>query len=290
MAHGMHGDCNIAIIPRNKGAYNKATKQLKHGECRTMLFMGWGPEPVWSSATIQSNDPACQSGKSVVVKISVPPETAKDYTIPGQYVQVRAMDGGDGNVLFLAVASAPSSDSESPIFEFLIKKTDSNGWLTSLTTGATIEMSQVMGSGFRLKENLEGYKYDFPTQNVILLAAGSGLAPIKAAAESGQLEISAGGRTARLYYGERSAADLCYVDRFAMWEQQMGIQVVPVLSQPDDQWEGRIGYVQTALEEDGVPIPRNCGALLCGMKGMTEACKSILVKAGVFEGRVLLNF
>ena len=45
-----------------------------------------------------------------------------------------------------------------------------------------------------------------------------------------------------------------------------------------------------ALEEDGVDIPRNSGALLCGMKGMTESVKDILTKAGVFEGRVLFNF
>ena len=53
---------------------------------------------------------------------------------------------------------------------------------------------------------------------------------------------------------------------------------------------GRSGYVQTCLEEDGVPIPRNSGALLCGMKGMAESVTDVLTKAGVFEGRVLTNF
>lgn len=68
------------------------------------------------------------------------------------------------------------------------------------------------------------------------------------------------------------------------------MQVVPVLSQPSPEWQGRSGYVQTCLEEDGVPIPRNSGALLCGMKGMAESVTDVLTKAGVFEGRVLTNF
>ena len=98
-----------------------------------------------------------------------------------------------------------------------------------------------------------------------------------------------GGRTARLYYGVQSAADLCFIEKFPEWEA-MGFQVVPVLSQPNGEWNGRTGYVQNCLEEDGVPIPRNSGALLCGMKGMADSVKDILTKAGVFEGRVLTNF
>jgi NAD(P)H-flavin reductase len=219
--------------------------------------------------------------------VQVPAETAAEYKIPGQYVQVILNE--DTKPLFLAIASAP--DAENPYFEFLIKKTDSNGWLTDAAVGSQIQISQVLGNGFPVEDNLEGFKFDFPTQNVLLFAAGSGLAPMKAAMESGQLNVGGegGGRTARLYYGVQTASDLCYVDYFAKWEQ-MGFQVVPVLSQPGPEWGGRTGYVQNCLEEDGVPIPRNSGALLCGQKGMAESVTAILTKAGVFEERILTNF
>ncbi len=249
-----------------------------------VLFMGWGPEPVWSSASVKTNQAACQSGACVKILMDVPPETAAEYQNPGQYVQVRLNDAT--KPLFLAIASPP--DAENAVFEFLIKKTEGNEWMTGLSAGAAVQISQVLGNGFPIEENLEGFKYDFPTQNLLLFAAGSGIAPIKAAAESGKLNISEA-RKARLYYGERTAADLCYVELFSEWEKA-GIQVVPVLSQPGADWEGRTGYVQAALAEDGVPIPRNSGALLCGMKGMSEAVKDLLQKAGVFEGRVLFNF
>ena len=108
----------------------------------------------------------------------------------------------------------------------------------------------------------------------------------------GQLGISSsdtGGRTARLYYGVQHPDDLCFVSKYEEWEKS-GFQIVPVMSQPPEGWNGRTGYVQNCLEEDGVPIPRNSGALLCGTKGMAESVKDILTKAGVFEGRVLTNF
>lgn len=269
------------------------------------LYMGWGPDPIWTEAPITSTKSACKSGICVTVTIQVSSETAAAYTVPGQYVQVKPAGDADAKPLFLAMSSAPppstnDENKDSVEFEFLIKKTDSNGWLTE-GTATLADVSQVLGNGFPIEENLNSIvKYDFPTQNVILLGVGSGIAPLKAAIESNQLLLLSDsngkpGRTARLYYGVRTPDDLCFVDRFDEWER-MGYQVVPVMSGGDDTadeaaaWQGRTGYVQNALEEDGVPIPRNSGALLCGMKGMAEAVKDILIKAGVFEGRVLTNF
>jgi NAD(P)H-flavin reductase len=246
--------------------------------------MGWGPDPEWSPATVSSVQNACESGASVKLLVQVKPETSAEYTIPGQYVQVRLDEST--KPLFLAIASAPAPENDQ--FEFLVKKTDGNEWLTSIASNKALECSQVLGGGYKIAENIDGLKYDFPTQNILLFAAGSGIAPIKAAMEAGTLN-NASGRTCRLYYGERTAQDLCFLDEFELWEAS-GIEVVPVLSQPDAAWDGRTGYVQNALEEDGIAIPRNSGALLCGMKGMTEAVKDVLLKAGLFDGRILFNF
>ena len=173
---------------------------------------------------------------------------------------------------------------------------ENNAWLTEGVS--SIEISQPMGNGFPMKENLEGFKYDFPTQNLLLFATGSGIAPIRSAIESQQLNIAppgSGGRTCTLYYGVRTPDDMSYVSKFPEWES-LGVQVVPVVSQPDlpcesgTVWNGRTGYIQNALEEDGVPIPRNSGALLCGVKGMCESVSGMLKDANVFEGRILTNF
>ncbi len=161
------------------------TSQKRQQQNVGVLFMGWGPEPVWSTAQVQSKVAANQSGKSVSITVAVPPETAAEYKVPGQYVQFRLNEAT--KPLFLAISSAPNT--ENAEFEFLIKKTPDNGWITDdATTGTKVEISQVLGGGFPMSENLEGFKYDFPTQNILLFGAGSGIAPIKAAMESGEWE------------------------------------------------------------------------------------------------------
>lgn len=151
-----------------------------------IVYMGWGPEPVWSPAEVKTNEAANKSGKSVKITVAVPPETAQEYLIPGQYVQLRL--NAETKPLFLAISSAP--DKENASFEFLIKKTDDNSWISSAMSGSKIEISQVLGRGFPMAENLEGFKYDFPTQNILLFGVGSGIAPLKAAMESGTYRIS----------------------------------------------------------------------------------------------------
>jgi NAD(P)H-flavin reductase len=245
------------------------------------LFMGWGPDPIWTSSKVVSNMSGSPSGQFVEVTVDVPQDVMEGYKVPGQYVQLKENDSEDSKPLFLAIASPPSTDGTK--MEFLIKKTDNNDWITSAAEAKEVVISQVMGGGFAMEENFEGFQYDFPCQNVLLFANGSGIAPLRAAIESSQLKIAqpgTGGRTARLYFGVTSPADMPYADKFEEWEKS-GVEVVPVISRPEEcEWAGRTGYVQNTLEEDGVPIPRNTGALLCGVKGMAESVKDLLAKAG----------
>jgi len=48
-------------------------------------------DPIWSTATVDSNMVACPSGSCVSLKVNV--DDGSDYLIPGQYVQVRPADG-----------------------------------------------------------------------------------------------------------------------------------------------------------------------------------------------------
>jgi len=248
---------------------------------KTQLF-GWGPEPIWDEATVVDVSPA--SSNSVSLTLDVGEEKVSSYLVPGQYCQVKIAGDDDAQPSFLAIASAPEEGS----WQFLVKQTENNGWLTGANVGTKFDVSQILGEGFKMKENFDGFKYDFPTQRVLMFAAGSGIAPIRAAIESNQMLTS--GRSARLYYGCRNLEEMAYKEKFVEWESK-GVEVVPVFSQPSSaNAPGRTGYVQTALEEDGVPTPRNCGAVLCGMKGMAESVTDLLKKSGMFDGRVLTNF
>ncbi|CAN0071463.1 unnamed protein product [Ectocarpus fasciculatus] len=78
-------------------------------------------------------------------------------------------------------------------------------------------------------------------------------------------------------------------DRVEAWDKR-GVEVVIVLSQPSESWTGRTGFVQQAIKEDGIRLPRNSAVLVCGHKEMGDEVKEIALKAGVLDGRVLSNF
>jgi hypothetical protein len=44
-------------------------------------------------------------------------------------------------------------------------------------------------------------------------------------------------------------------------QEANGMIIVPVMSNPTGAWNGKKGYVQAVLKEDGVRVPRNTGTL-----------------------------
>eukprot|EP00752_Nemacystus_decipiens_P014796 g13172.t2 len=249
--------------------------------------MGWGDDVVFSKVKITETGKLAEGQYGLTIDAG---DIAEGYTVPGQYVQIRT--GPDAKAGFFAIASAPD---KSGSLEFLIKENESTKPLVTSKAGATVEMSTVMGKGFPIVENFSGYKYDFPIQNVVLSATGTGIAPFRAAIESGVLELpdeeddGVFGRSCKLYWGCRDEESMPWKDRMEDWDKR-GVEVVPVLSQPSPSWTGRTGFVQEAIKEDGIRLPRNSGVLVCGHKEMGEEVKEIALKAGVLDGRVLSNF
>lgn len=244
---------------------------------------GWGPDPIWSQLSISSITDAADGLKAVTV--DVPTETSEGFTRGGQYVQLRPLEAEKAS--FIAIASAPAPGCP---FEFLVKEqppsdwSPGTGWLTGAAAGDPLEMSQVLGPGFlKTPEALDG------VTDVLLFAAGSGIAPIRATIESGVLS-SPGIQSVKLFYGCRTPAMMSYADKFEAWTK-LGVDVTPVVSKPEGtSWDGATGYVQDAAKAAGVPNPGSTAFLLCGMKGMAEALKELAAETGVAEDRVLTNF
>ena len=248
------------------------------------LQMGWGDPPVWSEATIKSNTEACAGHRAI--ELEVPKETADAFETAGQYVQLTIGEEKPG---FYAIASAPGKAT----FEFLIKENEGNAYLTSLKSGAPVKCSEVSGKGYQTKEHFDGdggavaAQYDgFACMNVLFVAGGSGVAPLRSCIEAGvALELP---QRATLYYGVRDDSVLAYQDKFDEWSKDYNVDVVTCFSQGSG---GAFkGYVQDAIKAKGVAVPRNTGAAVCGPKDMFTATKELLTKEGVFESRVLSNF
>ena len=105
---------------------------------------------------------------------------------------------------------------------------------------------------------------------IILLASGTGFAPIKAMIEHA---LHAGnGRPMMLYWGARVRADLYMNELAERWQHEYGLRYVPVLSEalPGDQWNGRTGFVHRAVMED-FPDLSGYQVYACGAPVMVEA-------------------
>jgi CDP-4-dehydro-6-deoxyglucose reductase, E3 len=116
---------------------------------------------------------------------------------------------------------------------------------------------------------------------IVLLASGTGFAPIKAIAETiFHLKLNRDdpqrGQAARevwLYWGARARRDL-YMDALpSRWQrEEPNFQYVPVLSDAtaDDAWTGRTGFVHHAVMRDHADLS-TFDVYACGAPAMVEA-------------------
>jgi CDP-4-dehydro-6-deoxyglucose reductase, E3 len=108
---------------------------------------------------------------------------------------------------------------------------------------------------------------------IVLLASGTGFAPIKAIVEHA---LHTGvKRPMTLYWGCRARADLYMDDLPSRWQREGKLRYVPVLSDalPADQWTGRAGFVHRAVMED-LPDLSGHQVYACGAPAMVDAARS----------------
>jgi CDP-4-dehydro-6-deoxyglucose reductase len=105
---------------------------------------------------------------------------------------------------------------------------------------------------------------------LILLASGTGFAPIKAIVE--HVLHKGIKRPTTLYWGGRVRADLYMNELAEKWQREDGVGYVPVLSEArlEDNWRGRTGFVHRAVMED-FPDLSGHQVYACGAPVVVEA-------------------
>jgi len=100
---------------------------------------------------------------------------------------------------------------------------------------------------------------------IVMLASGTGFAPIKAICEYAlEKKIS---RPMTLYWGVRLKCDLYMLDVARSWKH---LKFIPVLS--DEPWEGRMGFVHRAVMED-FPDMSGVQVYACGAPIVIESAR-----------------
>jgi CDP-4-dehydro-6-deoxyglucose reductase len=108
---------------------------------------------------------------------------------------------------------------------------------------------------------------------IVLLASGTGFAPIKAIVE--HMAYGNIRRPARLYWGGRRPRDLYMHELAQSWAQTLpDFQYIPVVSDglPEDGWTGRTGFVHEAVLQD-LPDMSGYQVYACGAPVMVDAAR-----------------
>ncbi|MEN8174493.1 MAG: CDP-6-deoxy-delta-3,4-glucoseen reductase [Pseudomonadota bacterium] len=114
---------------------------------------------------------------------------------------------------------------------------------------------------------------------LMFVAGGTGFAPIKGMIE--HAFYTGIRRPMWLYWGVRSRRDLYLADLPAEWmRQHANFRFVPVLSEPDADWQGRRGFVHQALVDDH-PDMSAFDLYMAGPPVMVEAAREACEAAGL---------
>ncbi len=213
------------------------------------------------------------------VRMKLPPGETITFKA-GQFMQFYSKPYGKVKEEVFRAYSISSKSSEHDYLELLFRLVP-GGICTGYVHQALKEGDKVRLSGpygdFYLRGDCE---------ELILIAGGSGLAPIRSLV----YEVIEKGlpHKMRFFFGANALKDLYYMDEFAQIQKDYPqFTFIPCLAfpKPEDNWTGVTGFVTVALEQQ-VDNADGKEAYLCGSPGMLDACIKILQDKG-FENQTI---
>ena len=243
--------------------------------CRSVPWSDCAVEPV------EPDEEAVHASRRLACRVAGIDEATHDIRILSLDIESGGpFDFTAGQYAALAFENLPardfsmaSSPGEEPL-EFHIRLV-ADGQVTrhvlnTLRVGDPVSVSGPMGTA-HYRKNHRG--------SILLVAGGSGLAPIKSIAGSA---LGGGARQdVFLYFGARAERDVYLEDRFAaLAARHRNLRIVTVLSEPDRPTGRRTGWLADALAEDFDDLD-GFKAYLAGPPVMVESCTERLVALGL---------
>jgi CDP-4-dehydro-6-deoxyglucose reductase len=203
------------------------------------------------------------------ILLRLPPGASLGF-LPGQYLEVIG-PAGIRRSYSLAAASPPGAALELHVRE-VPAGVMSDYWFHHARENDLLRLHGPLGT-FVLRE-VAGL-------DLVLLATGTGIAPIKAILESlPALHTEEAPRSVTVLWGGRIPSDL-YLDIAALPGTH---RFIPVLSRADGDWTGARGHVQHVLL--GLqPALHAAAVYACGSDAMIHGARDALLRAGLPAGR-----
>lgn len=210
-----------------------------------------------------------QAADVICVTLRMPP-SADFAFIPGQYIDVI---GPGGLRRSYSLANASFSDKQ---LQLHIRAVEggamSEYWFGEAKVNDLLRLNGPLGTFFLR---------DVAGLDLVFLATGTGIAPIKAMLETmSGLTSERKPRSVTVLWGGRTLQDL-YFDVSSI---SGNFDFVPVLSRTDAKWTGARGHVQQVLLSMR-PDLANAAVYACGSDAMIQDAKSCLTQAGLPSNR-----
>ncbi|MES2399726.1 MAG: CDP-6-deoxy-delta-3,4-glucoseen reductase [Pseudomonadota bacterium] len=223
---------------------------------------------------VRVNSLARASHDVMTVRLQLPAADVFKYHA-GQYIEFMLRDG---DRRAYSMGTAPHTQLDNPGVELHIRHMP-GGKFTDHVFSAMKEKEILRIEGpfgsFYLREDSD--------KPMVLLASGTGFAPIKAIIE--HMQFKGITRPAVLYWGGRRPADLYMNDWVNSKVAEMpNLSYVPVISDalPEDAWTGRTGFVHAAVLQD-IPDMSGHQVYACGAPIVIDSAQAAYVKAGLPE-------
>lgn len=196
-----------------------------------------------------------------------------------------AFEAGQFNMLYaFGVGEIPISVSSDPAatrrLQHTIRAVGSvSAALARLQPDETIGLRGPFGTGWPL-DSAAG-------RDVIIVAGGLGLAPLRPAIYRVLAERQRYGKVSVLY-GARSPDDILFRRELARWREDRALNVEVTVDHATDAWRGNVGAV-TMLIPRATFDPTDCVAMVCGPEIMMRYAIAALTQVGLPNDAIYLS-
>jgi NAD(P)H-flavin reductase len=208
-----------------------------------------------------------------VVSLWFKPVDAEFKYLAGQFAMVKFEDKDEPEKFITraySIASAPKENGEFELCLGIIPNGKGSTYLNSLTENDLAVFKAPFGMCNIKPEN---------KNNLIMVATGTGIAPIKAILED--LANNNDTRTIDVLFGVRKAENLFYLKELKdLAEKLENSSIILTLSQPDELWNGHEGRVTAHLDSLNFD-PLITDFYICGNGEMIKEVREFALKAGI---------
>jgi len=193
----------------------------------------------------------------------------------GQFVELSIYGVGEAPI---SISSAPSKQG---FIELCVRNSGSvTGALHRMKCGDTVGLRGPFGRGFPFEE-MKGH-------DILLVAGGLGIAPLKSLINHIHDERHAFGNVT-IIYGSKTSAEIMFRPQFEMWEHRDDFDLHLMVDREEEGWQGKVGLVTKPFETLEVD-PENTYGAVVGPPVMYRFVIEEMRKKGIRYDRIYMSF